>query len=68
MSIHIRMHLRWLSAPTEVNAYYSSQLNQFGMNNNNQIAADVLVLHGIIFTVILAGILRPPYYAPNWFP
>ncbi|XP_065890884.1 endothelin-converting enzyme homolog [Dysidea avara] len=38
---------QWLDAPTEVNAYYTAQFNQF---------------------VILAGILRPPFYSANWSP
>ena len=28
----LKIPVRWLSAPTEVNAYYSPQFNQFGKN------------------------------------
>ena len=57
-------YYRWLDPPTEVNAYYSPQFNQFGKNISKQIAKQV----DFHLVVILAGILRPPFYAANWFP
>ena len=44
-----------------MNAYYSPQFNQFGKNIATRYPHTMMY-----FTVILAGILRPPFYHANW--
>ena len=62
------MIYRWLDAPTEVNAYYTAQFNQFGKEHAMYIHTRGIYFGTSTLTVILAGILRPPFYAANWSP
>ena len=62
--VHGGLFLRWLSAPTAVNAYYSPQFNQFGMIK--PCVVYITEFYDSLLAVFLEGILNSPFFQVGW--